>query len=1069
MPASLRLGLGLAVGLSLVSGAYASTGQLVVDYSFERPTISCVEIGGLVYHRVTIPAAPNGGNAGQPALPAGPARLLLPFGCEVSSVEIVPDDPIMLGAGYVVEPVAPPAELSQETEGIDPASPNGLIYTSNRPFPGTLFENIGIQGFRGYQIVVLQLHPVQYAPASGELYYYPRLTVVVNTIEAGRSSSLLRSLAADEAEVRDKVDNPDTVKTYGVVGGRDGRHCDLLILTTPSLAMAFQALKDYHDAHGLFTEIHTTADVGSNDPDAIRNYIRDRFLNEGISYVLIGGDDDLIPAKKLYVASWSGGDVEYAMPADMYFGCLDGTYNYDGDTYWGEPNDGQGGGDVDMVAEVYVGRAPVDNATEATRFVNKTIWYLGTQHSRPANVLLVDEYLGFGGCAEYAGDTLDQLVGSSSADGYTTAGIPSYPYFIDKLYDRDWPGHDWPQSEVVSRINGGVHLLDHLGHGTADCAMKMYSSDVTAKLTNSDLCFVYSQTCDAGAFDLGDCWAEAISVKTSHGAFAAIMNARSGWGAYNSTDGASQRFNRAFWDEVFNPVSNERELGPAAQKSKEDNLYRINQDCMRWCTYELNLFGDPTVALCDVTGLVVTPRSEFAPAGPVGGPFAPGGVTYTVENLGLTSINYSVTATPAWVTVSNGSGVLNVGGSANVTVSVDADADGLSTGRYDGILYFYNTTNHVGDATVRLVLRVGAPELAYQWSMDTDPGWVAGGQWAWGQPTGGGGERGWPDPTSGYTGSKVYGCNLNGDYENNLPETHLTSAVFDCRGLADVKLKFHRWLGVDGPAADHAYFRVSNNGLKWTTLWQNSSQITDSSWSLQQVDISSVTDNQQRVYLRWTMGATDGSGAFCGWNIDDVEVWALPFAGPLGACCLTGACSVTPQSGCGGAWMGAGTGCYPNPCPQPSGACCQPTGTCSVAPQASCQGTWMGAGTGCSPNPCPQPTGACCYYYGTCGARTAAECQANQGTYQGNFTTCTPKPCPPPAVCRGDGNCDLAINWRDLDYFVAAMCNDTAAWEGMFGPESPICPFENNDVNGDGVVNWRDIDPLVSKLNTTCQ
>ncbi|MFC1476143.1 hypothetical protein ACFLQW_03985 [Candidatus Zixiibacteriota bacterium] len=38
-------------------------------------------------------------------------------------------------------------------------------------------------------------------------------------------------------------------------------------------------------------------------------------------------------------------------------------------------------------------------------------------------------------------------------------------------------------------------------------------------------------------------------------------------------------------------------MGRANQDSKEDNLYRIDEPAMRWSYYQLNLFGDPTVAL----------------------------------------------------------------------------------------------------------------------------------------------------------------------------------------------------------------------------------------------------------------------------------------------------------------------------------------------------------------------------------------------------------------------------------------------------------------------------------------
>ncbi len=574
----------------------ASAEQITVEYSFDRPQLQKIAIAGELYDRVIMTGAPNFGYIGQPALPARGARILLPLGTEVESIEIVPGNKVVLSSDYLVEPVARPVKLSSNPDEIVAPIPDSAIYASNHPFPEMLVRKMATESFRGYQILTLRLRPVQYIPTSGELYYYPDLTVTVKTVDTDRSSSLFRGFTEDEGEVLARVDNPETVETYAAAAKRGDKGYDLLILTTTSLAASFQPLKDYHNTTGITTEIRTTDDVGSNDPDDIRDYIRDRYLSDGIQYLLIGADDDLIPAKDLYVLAYSGGDIEYHMPADIYFACLDGTYNYDGDSYWGEPFDGEGGGDVDMVAEVYIGRAAVGNTTEADRFVNKTITYLTSQQLYLQKVLLAGEYLGFGGVSEYAGNSLDELVDGSSANGYFTVGIPSGSYTIEKLYDRDWEGHYWPQSELVSRINDGVHIISHFGHGSIGSAMKMNTGTILSLLSNTDLCFIYSQACLSGHFDGTDCWAEYMNIKTDHGAFAVIMNARYGWGLHESTDGPSQRFNREFWDAVFNPAEAKTRLGWANQLSKEDNLYRIDESCMRWCYYELTLFGDPTIA-----------------------------------------------------------------------------------------------------------------------------------------------------------------------------------------------------------------------------------------------------------------------------------------------------------------------------------------------------------------------------------------------------------------------------------------------------------------------------------------
>lgn len=73
-----------------------------------------------------------------------------------------------------------------------------------------------------------------------------------------------------------------------------------------------------------------------------------------------------------------------------------------------------------------------------------------------------------------------------------------------------------------------------------------------------------------------------------------------------------------------------------------------------------------------------------------------------------------------------------------------------------------------------------------------------------------------------------------------------------------------------------------------------------------------------------------------------------------------------------------------------------------------------------------------------------------------------------PAVCAGDSNCDGSVTWRDIDFFVAAMNDNVAAWQALFAPGLPTCTFANNDVNSDSTVSWRDIDPLVAVMNTVC-
>lgn len=169
-------------------------------------------------------------------------------------------------------------------------------------------------------------------------------------------------------------------------------------------------------------------------------------------------------------------------------------------------------------------------------------------------------------------------------------------------------------------------------------------------------------------------------------------------------------------------------------------------------------------------------------------------------------------------------------------------------------------------------LMIGPANTIYFNDLGANPGWTTQGQWAWGHPNGASVEAGFPDPTSGHTGSNVYGYNLNGGYPNNMPVYSLTTSPMNCTGQIGVHLAFWRWLGVESPTWDHAVVQASNNGISWTTIWQNTTEIADNAWTYQDMDISSVADNQQAVSIRWNMGPSDPGVTYCGWNIDDISL-----------------------------------------------------------------------------------------------------------------------------------------------------------------------------------------------------
>ncbi len=197
---------------------------------------------------------------------------------------------------------------------------------------------------------------------------------------------------------------------------------------------------------------------------------------------------------------------------------------------------------------------------------------------------------------------------------------------------------------------------------------------------------------------------------------------------------------------------------------------------------------------------------------------------------------------------------------------------------FDGFEYKVSDGGNLpggGDSSMATVsITVGGPEVVYSFDLDTNPGWSTEGEWEWGEPTGGGTHAG--DPSSGITGDNVYGYNLEGDYPNNMPLYYLTTTPMDLSNVTNVELKFWRWLGVESSTYDHATLEASADGTVWVILWEHSSgAINESTWTHYTYDVSDQADGASGFRVRWSMGPTDTSTTYPGWNIDDIEIWGV--------------------------------------------------------------------------------------------------------------------------------------------------------------------------------------------------
>ena len=604
---------------------------ITLTIHFPQPTVNIIKETQQCTHQITMKDLTFSECKKNYELPVKSLRILLPYGKTIDSIHLTTSEMLPISIKHFECP-----NMSNR-------------FTQNL---SNLYSTEGIHNKKGFQILYLNLYPVQYEPRYNRLYYYQEITVQIETIDSSPLFSY-RGLTKDKQDICSLVENPETLSTYPKSSQiQEDQRVSYIIITNESFRQSpleynFDYLAYTKNQQGLSTEIYTVEEIiqnpayavngswGDNNPSnpfidetirtnfsrfddnsaRIRNFIRYAYMELGTEYVLLAGDADItnsdeniIPTRGLFAnesglplinSRLSTDEEEADIPSDVYYACLDGHYNDDMDEHFGEcadRNQYRLKDEADLLSEISVGRACVDSYEEITHFVRKTLHYQSMKdESYLSKILFAGEYLGFPGISAYGGNYKDVV----------SSYIPE-TYNIDTLYDRDIAGY-WNKEDIISIINHAPpHLINHDGHSYYGYNLKMYNSDVD-RLKNNQLFFLYSHGCMAGGFDnpLGyDCFAERLTVETQHGAFAAIMNARYGLGSEDNLQSPSLALDVSFFKALYNESI--REIGPANHYSKEDHVWHIDDNGIRWVYYETNLFGDPALAIYDASDLEIT-------------------------------------------------------------------------------------------------------------------------------------------------------------------------------------------------------------------------------------------------------------------------------------------------------------------------------------------------------------------------------------------------------------------------------------------------------------------------------
>lgn len=553
----------------------------------------------------------NLGDEGFPLLPAFSGQVLVSQGKEVAEIRVVSVKYSEAVTGFNIVPASRPFPFSEPAPPDYRPLPKSEIYQSAKSYPSQVITEVSTQYLAGFSIAVFNIWPLEFNPAEKSVRAIASIEVEIVTRDT-RSDIVQPAFQSEITlnRVRSLVSNPELAESYSFNNSlRDGDQIDMLIITKGTYVTAFTEYAAYKTERGFLTEIITTEDIYANYPGAdnqekIRNCIIDYYETRGVVYVILGGDSDtqnsshrIIPHRGFYVDTGFG-TIDEDIPSDMYYACLDGNWNSNGNNRFGEP------GEEDIFAEVLIGRMSIDSNTEVANMVNKLIKYQDTPVVADIEkALMIGEALDSN---TWGGNYKEEVALGSSNHGYVTAGL-SPNFSISRLYEMNG---NWTKQQVYQQFNTtGINLLNHLGHSDVGYNMKMSLSDLTTSNfqnngVNRGFVIGYSQGCYNGSFDnrgvsgsysSNDCFAERITTMET-AMVASISNSRYGWYSQGSTNGPSQIFDRKFFNAIFEKEI--FEIGAANGDSKEDAAsFIIANRVNRWCAYEITLFGDPSMPI----------------------------------------------------------------------------------------------------------------------------------------------------------------------------------------------------------------------------------------------------------------------------------------------------------------------------------------------------------------------------------------------------------------------------------------------------------------------------------------
>ena len=355
---------------------------------------------------------------------------------------------------------------------------------------------------RGLRGQVVWGHPFQYNPVSGVLRAYQSITVRITETEAAPVNpavATVRMTSGSAGDVAQRFLNASTFEDrYDYIE----EHGKVVVVTDAMYDDVLAPLIQWKREKGLETEVVYAADF-DNDYDQVKDFLADQYFNEGLTHVILAGDEDQVPAT---LVTNSGG-TGYCDPC---YGFVEGNDHY---------------------PEFFVGRMLVHTVAEMQTLVDRTLEYektpfMGEEWFNIAVGIGSNEGAGIGDNGE--ADWQHQNVIKNQLLDY---GFQE----VWELYDGSQGGNSPTGGEtadqggnpnandMVELVNKGLSFINYTGHGYhGGIASSGFDINAIGQTTNAGMYgFFVPVACCVGDFDegegSGDCFGEVWIKHTANG------------------------------------------------------------------------------------------------------------------------------------------------------------------------------------------------------------------------------------------------------------------------------------------------------------------------------------------------------------------------------------------------------------------------------------------------------------------------------------------------------------------------------------------------------------------------